>query len=687
MSSSPLSGYPVRQTWDAINGPVVSGSSKEEHMKEPEESPSERLRRLEYYWKFWRVEEYSSRKYKWNGDVAISPFQIKRPNDLPNGFEEFGASIPLDERIPTAPVGLVRTIVNRFTGLLFSVGRLPMVSVPSDSNTEDFLQAVISETNFWAKMVHARNLGGAMGAVAIGFKIVEGDIVIDVVDPRYCTVEYSDHGRRSLKYLLIQYKYQKNVNDAPKYSEPGDDDAAPEETHTHSISRKWYWYRRLVTRSVDVVWEDIPCTDKEPEWHRLPRKRRPHNLGFVPYEYISNIPNGDETDGDPDCLGVYGLATSIDALLAQAHYGVISNADPTLSIVTPDPDGLPPVMRKGSDNALIMGTGSSASYLEMGGQSLRTALDMVKELEERAFRLAQCVPEAAMLNNQGDKTATEIERTFSSMLEKADMLRVQYGDSIIRLMRKLLTAVRKLEEVRTDPVTGEAYRETVNLPPRLETLPGGEAREISRSPGQGTHLVLRWGKYFSPTLTDIETAIRLASSAKMDEFLSKADCIRFISPYLGMDTQHIMKELEREKKEAEAAEETAAEASSEEEVPAPQLPEKPSDKALQDGLVTINEYRMSIGLGPLPGGDLTLPQYRATNPGLFMASELPTSKAMLDKVVAEHSAQSIVSNVANGLPPEETRFPEGQQEVQERPADTGAENAPIEGQGAPARGI
>jgi hypothetical protein len=675
----------VRSTWDAINGPVTS-STKEEYVKEPEESPSERLQRLEFFWKFWRVEEYRDRKYKWNGEPSKLPYQINRPNDLPNGFEESGASTPLDERIPSAPVGIVRTIISRFTGLLFSVGRLPTISVPSDRDTEDFLNAVISETNLWARMVHARNLGGAMGAVAVGFKIADGDVVIDVVDPRYCTVEYSDHGKRALKYILIQYKYQKNVNDAPLHAEPGEDGEAPEERQTNSISKKWYWYRRLVTKSVDVVWEDIPCTDKEPEWHRLPRRRKAHSLGFVPYEYISNIPNGDETDGDPDCLGVYGLAMAIDALLSQAHYGVISNADPTLSIVTPDPDGMPPVMRKGSDNALIMGSGSSASYLEMGGQSLRTGLDMVKELEERAFRLAQCVPEAAMLNNQGDKTATEIERTFSSMLEKADMLRVQYGDAIVRLMRKLLLAVRKLEEVRTDPKTGMPYRERVNLPPRLETLPGGDAREVPRSPGQGTHLVLRWGKYFSPTLGDIATAIRVASSAKMDEFLAKEDCVRFIAPYLGMEATHILKELEREKKETEAKE---AEESEDEEtdIPEPQLPEKPSDSALKDGLVTINEYRMAIGLGPLPGGDLTLPQYRATNPGLFMAAELPTSKAMIDKVVAGQSVDALTQNAAEGMPPEEARFPEGEQEAEERPADIGTTNAPIEGQGPPGRGI
>ena len=202
MSTHPLSGYGSRDTWDAVNGPVQHGT-KEEFVKDEAETPDERLARLEFFYSFWRVEEYAKRQWKWNGDRALSISQINRPNQLPQGFTEEGASTPLDQRIPTAPVGLVRTIINRFTGLLFSTGRSPQISVPADPDTEDFLKAVVDETGFWGKMVHARNLGGAMGAVAIGFKIVDGNIVIEVVDPRYCTVEYMDHDQRELKYIQI----------------------------------------------------------------------------------------------------------------------------------------------------------------------------------------------------------------------------------------------------------------------------------------------------------------------------------------------------------------------------------------------------------------------------------------------------------------------------------------------------
>lgn len=673
MSQHPLSGYGARQTWEAINGQVQSGKD-EEYVREPAEEPDERLERLNYFWRFWRVEEYADRKTKWNGDPYISPSQINRPNQLPANFEEAGASTPLDQRVPTAPVGLVRTIINRFTGLLFSTGRSPQLSVPADPDTEDFLKAMVDETGFWGKMVHARNLGGAMGAVAVGFKIVNGHIVIDVIDPRYCTVEYMDHDQRELKYLQVQYKYQKHVHDAPMHMESKDPQGDPDEDtlEEHAIStssKKWYWYRRLVTRSVDIVWEDIPCTSKEPEWHKLPRKRKHHAMGFVPYVYISNIPTGDGVDGDPDCLGVYGLSTAVDALIAQAHYGTISNSDPTLAISTPDPDGVPPVIRKGSDNALIMGTGSNATYLELGGQSLRSAMDMAKELEERAYRLAQCVPESAMLNNQGDKTATEIERTFSAMLEKADALRVQYGQGITRLMQKILAATRMLHTPKTDPLTGALYIERVSLPPRIDYSEDGEVMEIPRTPGRGQHIKLLWGKYFSPTLNDIETAIRLATMAKDSEVLSKRDCIAYFSTYLGMDPQHIMKELEREKKETEKEEAESEEGG--DEVPEPMPPQKPSDAMVLQGLITINEYRMSLGLGPIPGGDMTLPQYRASNPDMFLASELPTSKAMIDKVVAQQGAQQGPdSPPMGGVPMGPGDAPaDPSQPVEERPAD------------------
>jgi hypothetical protein len=657
----------------------VTHGKLEEYQKEPEEKPDERLERLNFYWGFWRVEEYRARKYKWNGDNApTSISQINRPSELPQGFDEAGASSPLDQRIPTAPVGLVRTIINRFTGLLLSTGRTPQISVPADADTEDFLKAVVEESGWWGKMVHARNLGGAMGAVAIGFKIVDGNIIIDVIDPRHCTVEFRDHDNRELKYLLVQYKYQKNVRDAAKHMEPQEPKGEPDddvlEEHTIStISKKWYWYRRLVTGSQDVVWEDIPCTDKEPEWHRLPRKRKAHNLGSVPYVYISNIPNG-EADGDPDCLGVYGLSQSVDALIAQAHYGTIANSDPTLSIVTPDPDGVPPQIRKGSDNALIMSAGSNASYLELGGQSLRSAMEMAKELEERAYRLAQCIPESVMLSNNGDKTATEIERTFSAMLEKADLLRQQYGSAMIQLWKKVLHAVRMLHTPKVDERTGQMYIDRVNVPPRMDYNEDGQAIEIPRTPGRGQHIQLIWGRYFPPSLNDIETAIRLATSAKDSEVLSKNDCIKYFAGYLQLDPQHIIKELAREAKETEAKE--AEDEEGGEEVPEPMPPQKPSDAMVQNGLITINEYRMSLGLGPIPGGDMTLPQYRATNPDLFLASEIPTSKEMIAKVIEQQSQQTQqmgASAMAVGAPlPQDAPAEEGAGEapLQEREANT-----------------
>lgn len=298
---------------------------------------------------------------------------------------------------------------------------------------------------------------------------------------------------------------------------------------------------------------------------------------------------------------------------------------------------------------------------------------MAKELEERAYRLAQCVPESAMLNNQGDKTATEIERTFSAMLEKADMLRVQYGQAIIRLMQKLLRAVRKLREPKIDPVSGMPYFENVNLPHRIDYQEGGEIIEVPRHPGRGTHIKLLWGRYFSPTLNDIETAIRLSTTAKDSEVLSKRDCINYFASYMGMDPQHIMKELEREKKEAEAAE--AEESGGEEaEVPEPMPPQKPSDAAVMQGLITINEYRMSIGLGPLPGGDMTLPQYKATNPDLFLAAELPTSKAMIDKVVAQQGNGS--ADVMGAAAPNPMNAQPMDQPAEERPANTATDMEP-----------
>ena len=581
---------------------------------------SDRQRILNLRWGYYKREEYAGRAVDWNGNRCTSPIErdaISMRGYLPPGFEDHGATLPLEFRRPTTPLGLVRIVVARFTGLLFSDKRHPTMNVPGDQDTEDYLSALLKYGRFWSTMQKARNYGGGMGAVGVGFKFIDGKVVFECFDPRWAVPEFTSCDRRELESLEIRYTYDNRVRD-----------------RNGMLTRK-FWYRRLIDAQTDTVWERVPVEDEEPNWNNLPGNCTEHNLGFVPAEWIQNIPSDEGVDGDPDCQGAYELSEAVDHLLSQAHRGTLLNSDPTVFISSDDDL---PALSKGSDNALKMGAGSSAQYMEMNGQGANTAKTLSEMFEDRFYRLVQCVPESIMFANSSDKTATEIEREFSSMLEKSDVMRGQYGPCIESLCHKLIVAVRTMTSPRmgADGMTLQASE--IVLPPRVVTEEvddgSGYGTTISQTVekpymlGNGSIVVAKWGRYFPPSLNDIETATRTAQSAKDGQLLDRKSSITWLMPFYDLDSARVLEALDKEAADQAAQDEAAA------------VPEEPpsttySPAEIENGLVTINEVREGKGLGAIPDGDLTLPQYKAKNPELFVASTAATSTQAVDALFNE----------------------------------------------------
>lgn len=599
-----------------MNNPLENKQAADYGEKSGKPKLSERQKMLHNFWMYYKCREYEKRTTDWYGRAVLDPVQtdqIRHTGFVPPGFESDRTDVPLSHRKPIIQLGIVRIIVSRFTGLLFSAKRHPVLSVPADRDTEEYLGAILEYGNFWSAMQRARAYGGAMGSVAVGFKFLNGDPVFEVFDPRWCTPHFIDHDRKELGKFEVKYQFPEEVkNNEGKWE------------------TRWYWYRRVISRDKDEVWEKVRVREEEPEWSKYQPKTYFHDFGFVPVEWIQNLPNEEDVDGDPDCQGCYPTVEAIDALLSQGHIGVLANCDPTVLLST---DAELSEVRKGSNNAIKLSKGDSAQYMEMQGSGPRAAVEYAEKLEERVYRLAQCVPEHVMINSTGEKTATEIERAYSSMLEKADLLREQYGNGIIRLCHKISKAVRQITTPKISeegiPVVG-----SINLPPKIKVDPSTNMPyEEPRQLGMGTIIQLRWGRYFQPSLTDTEAAVRTATMAKDAMVLDKENTVRFISPFFNdLDPLVVMEALAREEIAQQMADEEAAQ---QEEQPEEENL-KPDIDILEAGLMTMNEAREKMGLGAMPDGDLTLPQYRNKYPELFamnnMANGDGLAQSMLDEV-------------------------------------------------------
>jgi hypothetical protein len=412
--------------------------------------------------------------------------------------------------------------------LLFSEKRHPTLKVESDPDTEAYLGALVDAGRLWALMLLAREYGGGMGTVCVGFQFVNGHPLIEVHDPRWVQPKFSDPLTHRLAAIEKRYIYPVEERDA---------------------SGVWrevaYWYRRIIDEQNDILFAPVPVGDgDEPDWEAVEKKIVEHGFGFCPVVWTQNLPVQDDVDGDPDCHGIYDLVSAIDALIAQAYKGIVANCDPTLKLIT---DAEMSEVKKGSDNAIKLPSGGDASYIEISGSGPKAALELAGQLRSFALESAQCVLEHPEMSQ---RTATEIERAYSSMLAKADVFREQYGQKcVLPLAEMMLAAARQLStKTQIDPETQEIVRPTILLPERKVIDPEtGETRYEAPKLGKGGSVALQWPHYFEPLLSDVELATRSAIAARAGQILDLDHAVQFVAEYYDVeDVQALIARLKSE---------------------------------------------------------------------------------------------------------------------------------------------
>lgn len=498
---------------------------------------SPRQQQLNHLWSWYRCDHYSARRVDWAGREILDPIEheaIASAGFLPAGFYDGGGqTLPIKFRKPTAPYALVKVIVDRFTGLLFSERNHPVLYVEDDTDTHGYVNALAEASRLWPAMIQARTFGGATGTVCAGFQFIDGTPQVEVHDPRWCMPKFRDRHQLVLSSLEKRYMYPQDERD-------------PE---TGEYGTVWYWYRRIIDEQKDVLFQPALVGDgEEPVW--VVETEVQHNLGFCPVVWVQNMPVQDDVDGDSDCHGIYDMVEAVDGLLAQANRGVLANCDPTLLIRTDAEMG---EVRKGSDNAIKLPQDGDAKYVEIAGTGPKAAMELADALRKLALEVAQCVLEHP---DMSVRTATEIERLYSAMIAKADVLREQYGQkAVVPLMNMMLRAARKLGTARVNPETGVIQRDVLELPKRKN--PDGTYSEQKLGPGGAVRL--RWPRYFEVTLTDVAAATTAAVNAKQGGLIDQAHAVQYAAEYFGVeDIDGMRQQIERERAQQRSMEQQSA---------------------------------------------------------------------------------------------------------------------------------
>lgn len=510
---------------------------------------SERQQGLDILWRHYRCASYDTRKTNWDGSPFVPKIERERIGTMqytPAGFYDNGSTAPLSERRPSAPYYLGKVIVDRFTGLLFSERRHPKIRCKQDPKTEAWLLSFAKATRLHQRMILGRTYGGAMGAVAMGFKFVHGKPVVEVHDPRYCTPEFSDRSEFKVDRLEKLYQFSEQIRDPA----------------TGDWIDGWFWYRRVIDSDSDTIWSKVPVdTNEQPDWENCRHIKVEHKLGFCPVVWIQNSEVQESIDGDPDCYGAFDNIEEMDTLIAQANRGIKANCDPTLVVSTDaEIDG---AIQKGSSQAIVLPGGGSATYLELTGSGPKAAMEQAGELERRVLRVTRCVLDDNFAGPA--RTEEEVKQNYSNMLERADTMREQYGErGIKRLLEMALEAVRKLEAAVPDE-SAEAPEEArvVRLVRRKVILPPGDDSKPVEV-GEGTQVDLDWPDYYEPSLERVSKAVEAAKSAWQAGLIDEEHALEYVAQYFDVDVAAMLQKWELERAAAaapveEGSTETAAE--------------------------------------------------------------------------------------------------------------------------------
>lgn len=548
-----------------MGGVYVASSFGPENTSKPEFRAqtfvnSDRVRTLTRRHSYFLSTNHDHKTYDFEGRLIPPGPQFAQPLLSTAGLAHY---VPLKSRRPSSPYRLARVIVNSFTALLFGHGRWPTIRVHGDPDTEQFARALAKEAKLRTVMIRARTIGGSVGTVGLSWRFFEAKPRVAVHNGKYLHVnEWHDREALIPAHVTEVYLTARTEWDDRKKKEV----------------RKWFWYRRDWTKNADIVFEEAEYVqNEEPNWQINEDESVIHNDDVCHFVWIQNLPEDDETsiDGQPDYAELYEELEEIDVIKSVVTRGAKLNLDPTL-VLQMDPEYVQAAgIKKGSDNALIVGQEGNASYMELAGTSISAGVELFAKMRDGILETAQCViPDPNELGGSGT-SSTALKVIHAPMLSKCELLREQYGEAIRRLLQQMIDIGReRLTPVTTavlddetgeplfDDETGEPLFEDIepylSLDPvmtterRIDEATGEEVveqHEFDPVPGRGGSIELDWGDYFAPTPEDRFKEVQTLQLATAGNIMSKESASEETSFIYERNAGEEWKKLTRERDE------------------------------------------------------------------------------------------------------------------------------------------
>lgn len=415
---------------------------------------------------------------------------------LPYDFHEertaAGEYIPLRQRRPSVRYPLARIITDDSISLVLSDGHFPTIDTQDVAVRTTFAD-IVAEANLNATLQEAA-LRGAIGSVALLFRILKGRIFVNVLETLYVTPTWDTEAPDTLANVVEKYKVPGATLAAMGYA-IADQQAS-------------YWFQRVWNTTHETWFEPWPVGTSDPPVVDETRTIR-HGLGFVPIVWIRNLPGGPEgTDGiDGACTFRPAVETQveIDYQLSQAGRGLKYSSDPTLLIREPAADSSELV--RGGGNALVVSEKGDARLLEINGTASAAVIDYVRTLREFAIEGVHGNRASADRLTTA-QSGRALEMMNQGLIFLADNLRISYGGGLLALARMIIAA-------------SHLYRLTIR---------GEPIAPIDRT----TRIRLAWPRWYAPSADDRAKDAQTLATLTASKLLSHETALRSMADIYGV---------------------------------------------------------------------------------------------------------------------------------------------------------
>ncbi|MBU6498270.1 MAG: phage portal protein [Rhodospirillales bacterium] len=420
---------------------------------------------------------------------------------LPYEFHEergaCGEYIPLRQRRPSVRYPLARIVVDDSISLVFSDGHFPTIDC-ADRRVRAALADIGQESALNQVMMDAA-LRGAVGSVAILFRVLRGRVFMRVMDTLYLTPQWDPEAPDTLCCVTERYKVSGSVLLSQGYTV-----ADPALT---------YWFMRRWDSESETWFAPWPVGrpgDGEIDEGRSVR----HGLGFVPIVWIRNLPGGDDIDGACTFRAAIETNIEIDYQLSQAGRGLKYSSDPTLLIR--EPLGQDSEIVRGGGNALVVSEKGDAKLLEIGGTASAAVIEYVRTLREFALEGVHGNRASADRLTTA-QSGRALEMMNQGLIWLADNLRVSYGTGLLQLARMIIRASNRFD-----------------LSTHGETIAPMDP---------GLRLGLQWPHWYAANAEDRERDARTLATLARSRHVSRQTAVKAIADLYSIDD--VSAELDR----------------------------------------------------------------------------------------------------------------------------------------------